>query len=127
MMTASRNHRRLPEREAARLTYMGTAKPSNDGEAYTLLRGSYDAAFQELIDNRRNGAQGESVRASEETVRYHRDRVAEFLLTEREPEPDTQSRLRVAAYFIWLNAGSPAGTAVSDWIFAEREAHLSPV
>jgi len=44
------------------------------------------------------------------------------------PQPlTTESHVREAAYFIWLNAGRPGQTAMSDWISAGRQFALPMV
>jgi hypothetical protein len=99
-------------------------------EQYKGLRQCYDAAFRELIvqTHRRHesmavtDADGDgNVESSARAVRNHRDRIVEFLLRSEDGAQPAQSRVQEAAYFVWLNAGCPVGTSMSDWLAAHRQ------
>jgi hypothetical protein len=93
------------------------------------LRREYDAAFRELIvESRRcrtrsSAASAElcaGMEAAAAAVRQQRDKIAAVLLSEPEAPPGDH-RVQEAAYFRWLNAGRPSGTAMSDWFAAQQQ------
>ena len=105
-------------------------RESEATEQYKGLRQRYDAAFRELIvqTHRRQESVAvddpdcdRDVESSARTVRNHRDRIVEFLLRHEDGAESAQSRVQEAAYFLWLNAGCPVGTSVSDWFAALRQ------
>jgi hypothetical protein len=98
------------------------------------LRLYYDRAFQEWIAQTRLRQDSPAARAgdahhvaegSAAAVRDHRDRIVEFLLARPEPVHPGESQVREAAYFLWLNAGCPAETALPDWLAAQRQLEMS--
>lgn len=101
---------------------------------YRQLRLCYDTAFREWIAQTRIRQDSIATRGADEdraaertaaAVRDHRDRIVEFLLARPKPGQPAESQLREAAYFLWLNAGCPAETAVPDWLAAQRQLEMS--
>jgi hypothetical protein len=100
---------------------------------YNGLRGAYDSAFREwIVRTRRNDSLGTkdlqddiAMGTSATVVRDLRDTVVDFLLKTPHTFRSAESQVREAAYFIWVNAGRPNETAMSDWIAASRELALA--
>jgi hypothetical protein len=97
-------------------------------EQYKRLRQRYDVAFRELIVQTRRRQESmavddpdDAVESSARAVRDHRDKIVEFLLRSQDGAEPAPSRVQEAAYFLWLNAGCPVGTSVSDWFAALRQ------
>ncbi|MDD4182361.1 MAG: DUF2934 domain-containing protein [Candidatus Omnitrophica bacterium] len=42
-------------------------------------------------------------------------------ITANEYSPQDIEKIKERAYFIWLNKGKSAGSAVCDWLLAEKE------
>ena len=100
---------------------------------YNGLRQAYDSAFREwILQTRRNDSQETkdleddgAMKSSPRVVRDRRDAMVEFLLSTPQSFRPAESQVREAAYFIWVNAGRPKETAMSDWITASRKLALS--
>lgn len=115
-----------------RLIVMPTLPTSDKSESalrYSRLRSRYDAAFREWIAQTHRPEESiavpdheprRAIESATSTFRYHRDKLAAFLLQSRHAIPPAESQVREAAYFLWLNAGCPVETAMSDWIAAQR-------
>ena len=114
---------------------MGTLSKGRGSERsvkYDGLRRSYDVAFREWVVQRNRLAlfatsdqdYGRILESSSSALRDRRDTLVDFLMS-NSPSPLTmESCVREAAYFIWLNAGRPAETAISDWTAAGRQLAL---
>lgn len=105
-------------------------RESETTEQYKGLRQRYDAAFRELIvqTHRRQESvavddsdRDKEVESSAKAVRNYRDRIVEFLLRHEGGAEPVQSQVQEAAYFLWLNAGCPVGTSMSDWFTAHQQ------
>jgi hypothetical protein len=106
---------------------MAKKMPIDDtgAQRYSRLRNNYNEAFRELIvrtnlfeaSDEDPGLETE-MEHSEAEVRFRRDQIAAYLLGEQDGRREEQ--VREAAYFRWLDAGSPTGTALEDWFAAER-------
>ena len=122
-----------------RLNSMVSVPNKRESEAtgpYKGLRQRYDAAFRELIvqTHRRqesmaidDSERDRDVESSARAVRNHRDRIVEFLLRHEDGAEPAQSRVQEAAYFLWLNAGCPVGTSMSDWFAAHRQMSMPSI
>lgn len=97
--------------------------------AYRQLRRYYDMAFREWIAQTQrvqdaaapDPEAGRAVESSAATVRNYRDRIVDLLLTNSGTEGLTESHVREAAYFRWLNAGCPMESALPDWLAAQGQ------
>jgi len=107
---------------------------SEDTLQYDGLRRAYDAAFREwAAQTNRQGSfaaldEGcdRALKSSSKALRDLRAALVAFLMSSPQPLT-TESHVREAAYFIWLNAGRPGQTAMSDWISAGRQFALPMV
>lgn len=70
---------------------------------------------------------GEHAKVAESAYRVQRDRLASYLLTKRQStasrppdQNDRQARVRLVAYYRWVNQGSPTRRAEQDWYQAEQ-------
>jgi hypothetical protein len=94
---------------------------------YARLRASYDAAFRHLVaESLRQIDEGETNEttgneAAMRDVQNCRDALADFLLSSSLQTRLAHSRVQMAAYFVWVNAGCPAGTSTSDWSTAQHQ------
>ena len=85
------------------------------------LRQQYDAAFRKLAKARQGKGGTDELHQLEAEVRLYRDCLADVLLKGSERKIDEPSRVREAAYYIWLNAGQPHGTSLCDWMDARKQ------
>lgn len=100
---------------------------------YERLRKLYDNAFREWIEASRSHdfrtghpapdteteAQARMA-AARALVRQRRDALAAFLSSSNQVNAP-YAQVEHAAYFIWLNAGRPSGTAAADWFCAQKQ------
>jgi len=99
---------------------------------YDVLRRAYDGAFREWVaQTNRQGSFtaldrdcGRALESSSTALQDLRGALVDFLMRRPRPLTTTESEVREAAYFIWLNAGRPAETAISDWIAAGQQMAL---